>query len=240
MKLSDFLNKVAYIGKSEITDDDGEIYYSNFDRSYITHVEIAKDDGLLKFMAEHEITEELTHGVGFSPKENKWYGWSHRAIFGFGIGSTCKKGDCGYKVKDAKEFIKSLECNELNKDSHSVDVTVDGNLVKVVSTFTGYVEDDSQDKFIGKKTESNYEIGEKGFIIIEPTVSCKGCAFGELTPDDNKAGEYIMTQERKDHSCNFTSDEPQRFTIPFGRGEWTAKTLEDAKLMAIDFKEGVS
>lgn len=24
--------------------------------------------------------------IGFSQKNNKWYGWSHRAIFGFGIG----------------------------------------------------------------------------------------------------------------------------------------------------------
>lgn len=26
--------------------------------------------------------------IGFSEREQKWYGWSHRAIFGFGIGSV--------------------------------------------------------------------------------------------------------------------------------------------------------
>jgi len=34
--------------------------------------------------------------IGFSIKDGKWYGWSHRAIYGFKIGSTCKKGDCHY------------------------------------------------------------------------------------------------------------------------------------------------
>ena len=32
--------------------------------------------------------------IGYCPKENKWYGWSHRAIFGFGVGSVVKEGDC--------------------------------------------------------------------------------------------------------------------------------------------------
>ncbi len=35
--------------------------------------------------------------IGYNPKENKWYGWSHRAIYGFGIGSQVKKGDCAYR-----------------------------------------------------------------------------------------------------------------------------------------------
>lgn len=32
--------------------------------------------------------------VGYSSRRRKWYGWSHRAIFGFGIGSTVKATDC--------------------------------------------------------------------------------------------------------------------------------------------------
>ena len=30
--------------------------------------------------------------IGFCENEQKWYGWSHRAIFGFGIGDEVKKG----------------------------------------------------------------------------------------------------------------------------------------------------
>lgn len=51
------------------------------------------------FFEEHGI-EETKCGVGFSEKEQKWYGWSHRARYGFGIGSKCKKGDVHYKGKE--------------------------------------------------------------------------------------------------------------------------------------------
>ena len=100
MEVNEYLNKVAYIGNSEIPEDDGKVYYSNFDGSYITRVGMEED---VKFLADREITEELTHGVGFSPKDNKWYGWSHRAIYGFTIGSTCKKGDCHFHGSNLKE-----------------------------------------------------------------------------------------------------------------------------------------
>jgi hypothetical protein len=52
--------------------------------------------------------------IGFSNKDGKWYGWSHRAICGFKIGSKCKQGDCHYNsirgewtaktVADAKQM----------------------------------------------------------------------------------------------------------------------------------------
>lgn len=45
----------------------------------------------VKSKAEHCVCS-----IGFSVKDEKWYGWSHRAIFGFKVGSTCKKGDCHY------------------------------------------------------------------------------------------------------------------------------------------------
>lgn len=31
--------------------------------------------------------------IGFCEKEQKWYGWSHRVIYGFGIGDVVEKGD---------------------------------------------------------------------------------------------------------------------------------------------------
>ncbi len=33
--------------------------------------------------------------IGFCPSEQKWYGWSHRAIYGYGIGHIIKKGSSG-------------------------------------------------------------------------------------------------------------------------------------------------
>ncbi len=37
--------------------------------------------------------ESVVCSMGFSEKDQKWYGWSHRALAGFGIGSRVKKGD---------------------------------------------------------------------------------------------------------------------------------------------------
>jgi hypothetical protein len=100
MEVKEWLNIVAYIDESKNQDDDGLIYYSRHDDSYITRVGM---EDVVKFLADREITEELTNGVGFSPKDGKWYGWSHRAIYGFEIGSTCQKGDCHYKGSSLKE-----------------------------------------------------------------------------------------------------------------------------------------
>jgi len=188
MKTKQWLKKVAFIGASTIKDDDGEIYYSNFDESYITRVGMEKGDGLLKFMAEHEITDELTHGVGFSPKESKWYGWSHRAIYGFEIGSTCKKGDCHYIGSNIDEQKAAAILFWDNDDYVNVKCK-------------GIIEKD----------------GDKFFDIT--------WEYKDSTPN-KKLHNSIGGVEHYITAC--------------GRGEWTAKTLEDAKLMAIDFNEGVS
>lgn len=44
--------------------------------------------------------------IGFCEAEQKWYGWSHRAIFGFGIGSVVKKGDCTASSGWTAEYLK--------------------------------------------------------------------------------------------------------------------------------------
>ena len=47
------------------------------------------------------ITPELSNkknttcSIGFNEKENKWYGWSHRAICGFGLGNKIFDGKYG-------------------------------------------------------------------------------------------------------------------------------------------------
>ena len=102
MNVKKYLEQVAYKAKSDIDSDNGEIYKSTYDDSYITHVGMEDN---IKYLAEREITESLTHGVGFSPKDKKWYGWSHRAIYGFEVGSECKKGDVHYTANNPEELI---------------------------------------------------------------------------------------------------------------------------------------
>lgn len=102
MELKKYLKEVAYLTPSNIEGVDCDQYLSKFDDSYITLVGMEEN---VKYLADHEITKELTHGVGFSPKDNKWYGWSHRAIYGFTIGSTCEKGGCHYTASTPEQLI---------------------------------------------------------------------------------------------------------------------------------------
>jgi len=127
MRVKDYLEKVAYktTRKEEWMGAPVEEYRSKFDDSYITFVGLEDD---VKFLAKHEITEELTHGVGFSPKENKWYGWSHRAIYGFTIGSTCKKGDVHYRGSTMEELEE--DAIRFWKDEYHKNVRCEGTTEK--------------------------------------------------------------------------------------------------------------
>ena len=51
----------------------------------------------------------------------KWYGWSHRAVYGFGIGDKVKKGDCAYidHVYTIKTDDQARETAEAFADSVS-------------------------------------------------------------------------------------------------------------------------
>lgn len=44
--------------------------------------------------------------IGFCEAEQKWYGWSHRAIFGFGVGDIVKEGDCAASSGWTAEYLK--------------------------------------------------------------------------------------------------------------------------------------
>lgn len=146
------------------------------------------DEKKEKFLKKKGITEQVEFQLGFNPKEQKWYGWSHRAIYGFGIGSKVKQGDAGYSPSNESEFLSDLRrhnksFNECHKHTYKV---VKGG-VSVTSEFMGDKGDKSQDKFIGDTS-----------VSIRP------------------------------------------YPKKWGKGSWTAKTLADAKQMAINFAESVS
>jgi len=44
--------------------------------------------------------------IGFCASEQKWYGWSHRAMFGFGIGDVVKEGDCCASSGWIEEYLE--------------------------------------------------------------------------------------------------------------------------------------
>lgn len=126
--------------------------------------------------------------IGFSETEQKWYGWSHRACYGFGIGSKVEKGDCAYVPTDKQDFIDDgirFWTQEDHLDVHAENIT------------------------------------DEGFDVVWTTSNDP-----KLIPNPHARGC------KNSHHYSFPK--------AYGHGEWTAKTLDDAKQMAIDFADGVS
>jgi hypothetical protein len=87
-------------------------YYSEIDGSFIG------DDKTARFLNERGIQPQRNKdshsvaSVGWCEREQKWYGWSHRAIFGFGIGDDYYWPDTmfnGEGSRQAKRVIKNMD-----------------------------------------------------------------------------------------------------------------------------------
>lgn len=195
--LLNFISSIAYIGDSYIPDDNCGIYYSKIDGSYLTRV---GNEENLQFLLNKGITEQLqsaygkrpegenpgSTSLGFNPKEQKWYGWSHRATFGFGIGSKCKQGNCGFEPSNKEEFIE---------------------------------------KKLGFWGDSEYAV-ERPRAIDKGNGVLITYVYNNKVPNESMRGTTFE---------NF-----QKYPKEWGKGEWEAKTLEDAKQMAINFAKSVS
>lgn len=63
---------------------------------------LANRHGIVHF--EKRTPKSSGCSIGWSPKDGKWYGWSHRAVYGFKPGSKCEMGTCQYKAANKQDF----------------------------------------------------------------------------------------------------------------------------------------
>lgn len=156
----------------------------------------------LSFLIKYKIDKHISHGFGFSTHHQAWFGWSHRAIASFKIGSEVKKGDCAYQPLSKEDFIEDI------KRFWSID---DG---------------------IWEECET-------------PDITCTTILLSErecISEDhDNILGyelkcKTVFKGADRDYESTYFTPYPDAW----GKGEWTAKTLEDARQMAIDFRDDVS
>ena len=211
MNVFEWLEKVAYSETVEIMDTPSIVYRSKFDNGYIGHV---GRESVLEFLANLEITEELqTRGnpeklhavsVGFSPKHQKWYGWSHRAIYGFGIGSKIEKGDCAYTADNPEEMI---------------------------ADYANFFADISAECAEQHRQQCQILPDRSGIRILHAPLKIPMLESIDQLPEAID-GEIDLP------AVDIMGDGVQ--ILKCGRGEWTAKTLDDAKQMATDFAENVS
>ena len=170
------------------------------------------DEKMAIFLTEKRgIVPEVQPGhdvcnIGFSEQDQEWCGWSHRAIFGFGVGSKVKKGDCAYQANTPEGLI----------EQHV--------------EFFGDISP-SEEKNQKLRNECQVLPDGSGIRIMQAPL---------IIPMARSLDEAIDGLENGGGGCETVDLHEGYHEVKCGRGEWTAKTMEDAKLMAIDFAEGVS
>jgi hypothetical protein len=118
--------------------------------------------------------------IGFNPKTQEWTGWSHRALYAFGVGSQVKPGDCAFKPRTIEQWLKDqMQWHEVFTNKNVV-----------------------------------------GFSW------------------DAKTKTFSVDKEYENGNCLTSKDVLEEAQL--GEGEWEARTIDDAKKMAIDFAESVS
>lgn len=161
-----------------------EACYSTIDGSYIGDKQEAKTLCRKLGIKPQALPNGNVACIGFNDKEQKWYGWSHRAIFGFGIGHKITKDSMGFIASNEDEFIQHRVAFFTDEHREPIQTKVENGILKMSAKYKDTVPDAS---LIGTTWEYDRPL---------PT--------------------------------------------SYGKGEWTAKTLEDCKQMAIDFTIGVS
>jgi len=179
----------GYICQKEVIEDFGaevviDLCYSSYNGVYIG----SKDDA--KFLCKKRGLRKLQPlekdgrvcAIGFSKKEQKWYGWSHHGIAGFGVGSKVTKKSVMYRP-DSVEGLYSL--------------------------FIKFHDERDVKKIPGV-----------GIVILH-----------RMLDVINPTSDVLETEDNGHIDIQF---------IPIGPGKWKAKTLEDAKQMAIEFVKALS
>ena len=114
-------------------------YCTNMNDDYIGDEEFAKrvcvDRGIRPVLAtpNHNVCS-----VGYSVLDGKWYGWSHRAIYGFDIGHVAEEGDCGFSsLPEGFTCDTKADCRTLaTLFAESVSsVTITDSMVSIASSF---------------------------------------------------------------------------------------------------------
>lgn len=92
-------NTGLYITKKELWTSEGNPPIEVMSAYTLSGDYIGDETLARRLCIQHGIKPEkakLTHAacsIGFSDKDNKWYGWSHRGMYGYGVGSSVHKGD---------------------------------------------------------------------------------------------------------------------------------------------------
>lgn len=215
------MNAKKYEIRRELGPDDETWLESAYNLSgdYIGDVDTAQFLCDKKGISPETLPGATICSIGFCEAEQKWYGWSHRAIFGFGIGDSVKKGDVAFNGSTPDDLIEDY-----------------------VSFFGDDILHPDAEKREAKRAELRKQCrplpNGRGIIVDDLGFVADAVVLGST---DNVRDALAML-EAVDHIAPAPTQliEPHEKVILCGRGEWTAETLADARQMACDFAESVS
>ncbi|MFA5396572.1 MAG: 2'-5' RNA ligase family protein [Methanogenium sp.] len=147
------------------------------------------------YLKEHGI-ETVDTGLGFSEKEQKWYGWSHRATHGFGIGDKVEEGDATASSGWTADYL--IQHPEKDK---SLSVGFEAKTLEDARKMAeAFAESVSSLKFVDLSLKA---FSAKGDIIVNiPTPGGEGELKGKVLYRKDKKGQttaYYYDAEGKLH-----------------------------------------
>ncbi len=131
---------------------------------------LCKRDGIKPELID---SSDTVCSIGFCEKEQKWYGWSHRARYGFSIGHTVKKGNIGFTSSSVDELYDKMVTPDDNgwawQEAENVEKLENGVRIR--------------HKMI-EHTAKNDETGElTGWVEVEPKYQFIKTGRGEWTAE---------------------------------------------------------
>lgn len=96
------------VEENSIGDDSPVLMHSVYapDGGYVGNIEDAVKYFQKGILPEKSHADNDVCSIGKSITDGKWYGWSHRAIYGFKIGDVVKDGDCAASSGYTDEYLK--------------------------------------------------------------------------------------------------------------------------------------
>jgi len=216
--------------KTDYTDF-GKCWLHKEDKHYLCNDSDEAIFNNYRFLLTHNINNLVTHSLGKS-EDGKWYGWSHRAIYGFEIGDTITKDTCSYAPDSKDNFEKSMidwVSHDFGKDEEYGTNVVLKSILKNVPNPDGYylyngsqeTDISSAQEFMDDRTEPTYHDADQSILGINIITRI----------------EFSGRQEgREGYETNHWYEYPTKY----GRGEYVINTEEEAKQAAIDFASSVS
>lgn len=169
--------------------------------------------------------ENCVCSIGYSEKEHKWYGWSHRGICGFGIGSVVEEGDCAY-IPKLDELFENIAKENIEFDIREYKKSKTKDYILDIRIYPISYDEYKDFPIQFEKAQS------KGKILVfnDKIIASEWKLEKDIKNNQVIYTEYSNSKDKEDSVSKYKA----------GRGKWKAKTLEDAKQIAIDFASSIS